>query len=97
MLPLIVMTQLCSKLDIIQFSQYSSYRPQRSWGKVIFSQASVILSTGRGACGGVCVVAGGMHGCQGVRGGVRGGGGCAWWGHASLLAGRVWDMTRYGE
>ena len=22
------------------------YRPQRSWGKVIFSQASVILSTG---------------------------------------------------
>ena len=24
------------------------YRPQRSWGKVIFSQASVILSTGGG-------------------------------------------------
>ena len=24
------------------------YRPQRSWGKVIFSQASVILSTGEG-------------------------------------------------
>ena len=35
------------------------YRPQRSWGKVIFSQASVILSTGGGACvvaGGACVV-----------------------------------------
>ena len=25
------------------------YRPQRSWGKVIFSQASVILSTGGGS------------------------------------------------
>ena len=25
------------------------YRPQRSWGKVIFSQASVILSTGGSA------------------------------------------------
>ena len=28
------------------------YRPQRSFGKVIFSQASVILSTGWGACSG---------------------------------------------
>ena len=27
----------------------SHYRPQRSWGKVIFSQASVILSTGGSA------------------------------------------------
>ena len=26
-----------------------NYRPQRSWGKVIFSQASVILLTGDGA------------------------------------------------
>ena len=26
---------------------YVFYRPQRSWGKVIFSQASVILFTGR--------------------------------------------------
>ena len=26
------------------------YRPPRSWGKVIFSQASVILSTGVGVC-----------------------------------------------
>ena len=31
------------------------YRPQRSWGKVIFSQASVILSTGSGLRG-VCLV-----------------------------------------
>ena len=43
------------------------YRPQRSWGKVIFSQASVILSTGGGgipACiaGGIpaCLAAGGV-------------------------------------
>ena len=27
------------------------YRPQRSCGKVMFSQASVILSTGEGVCG----------------------------------------------
>ena len=27
---------------------FHNYRPQRSWGKVIFSQASVILSTGGG-------------------------------------------------
>ena len=28
--------------------RYNFYRPQRSWGKVIFSQASVILLTGGG-------------------------------------------------
>ena len=33
-------------LQITPFLLY--YRPQRSWGKVIFSQASVILLTGRG-------------------------------------------------
>ena len=47
------------------------YRPQRSWGKVIFSEACVKNSVHRvgrawqwGMCGG-----GGMHGR-----------GCAWWG-----------------
>ena len=35
----------------------SHYRPQQSWGKVMFLQASVILSTGGVAC-----VAGGVHG-----------------------------------
>ena len=30
------------------------YRPQRSWGKVIFSQASVILFTGGGVCLSAC-------------------------------------------
>ena len=34
---------------------FHHYRPQRSWGKVIFSQASVILST----------EGGGMHGLGG--------------------------------
>ena len=56
------------------------YRPQRSWGKVIFSQASVILSTG---------------GLRGYQGGIRGCQGCAWLlgmcvvarGHAWLLGG----------
>ena len=45
------------------------YHPQRSWGKVIFSQAPVILSTGGCALllWGTCVVAGGgMSGCWGV-------------------------------
>ena len=51
------------------------YRPQRSWGKVIFSQASVILLTGgvhgcsggmRGCSRGACVVApGGGEACMG--------------------------------
>ena len=60
-----------------------NYRPQRSWGKVIFSQASVILSTQGGVhgCWGACMVSrghawllGGMHGCGGVCG--LGGGMC---------------------
>ena len=52
-----------------QIGSNFNYRPRRSWGKVIFSQAFVILSTGGGGGawpGGVCM-AGGMHG--------RGGGG----------------------
>ena len=69
------------------------YRPQRSWGKVIFSQASVILLTGgggscgRGACvaegcvhGGGCAWQGGVHGRGGVHGegGMHGEGAVAW-------------------
>ena len=44
------------------------YRPQRSWRKVIFSQASVILSTGRGRCllGGLCLLPGGGSAPRGV-------------------------------
>ena len=38
------------------------YRPQRSWGKVIFSQVSVILSTG---AGGGCLVPGSGGVCAG--------------------------------
>ena len=42
-----------------EFGSYSCYHPQRSWGKVIFSQASVILlkggMRGRGCmAGGMC-------------------------------------------
>ena len=62
----------------------SYYRPQRSWGKVIFSQASVILSTG----GGVCVAGGG--GVRG-RGGMHGWGvwqgGCTWQEEGVCMAG----------
>ena len=54
------------------------YRPQRSWGKVIFSQASVILSRGE-ACvvarGSMCGCQGGMHGC---REACVVAGGCVW-------------------
>ena len=57
------------------------YRPQRSWGKVIFSEACVhILSTGEVYMvgpGGACVVALGGHGCSrgcvcGCSGGMHG-------------------------
>ena len=62
----------------VYFSSWSFYRSQRSWGKVIFSEACVKNSVHRvrgrawqGAC-----VAGGMRG----RGGCVAGGGvrCAW-------------------
>ena len=53
-------TQLSLLTHFTNASSYF-YRPQRSWGKVIFSQASVILSTGMGACsGGVCLLQGGL-------------------------------------
>ena len=61
----------------------SYYRPQRSWGKVIFSEACVKNSVHRGGVcgrGGVCV-AGAGHVWQGGRawqGGVHGGGGSTW-------------------
>ena len=46
------------------------YRPQRSWGKVIFSEACVNNSVHRG---GVCGCSGGMRGfIQGVHGFIRG-------------------------
>ena len=45
-------------------SEYDFYRPQRSWGKVIFSEACVNNSVHRGVCvvaWGACVVALGGH------------------------------------
>ena len=58
------------------------YHPQRSWGKVMFLQASVILLTGGGMRG--CRGEGGMRGCQG---GVCGHWGCAWLLGACVVAG----------
>ena len=60
------------------------HRPQRSWGKVIFSQASVILSTG--GCGGAC--SGGGAWSRGVPGpgGVSALGGSAQRGAPGVLA-----------
>ena len=73
----------------LSLQKLNIYRPQRSWGKVIFSQASVILSTGGRAWlwGGVwgvvarehawlpggCIIPGGL--CI-VVGGMHGCGGC---------------------
>ena len=45
--------------NILDTKSKSYYRPQRSWGKVIFSQASVILSTGGGIP--ACLAAGGCY------------------------------------
>ena len=60
------------------------YRPQRSWGKVMFLHVCVILFTG-----GPCVVAGG---CVWLLGGVHGCWGACMvaGGHAWLLGGCVW-------
>ena len=54
----------------IMFGTLSSifYRPQRSWGKVIFLQASVILLTGGGLVPGGCLVLGGVCSCGGPWG-----------------------------
>ena len=62
------------------------YRPQRSWGKVIFSQASVILLTGGEGGGGVCgavlaCIAGGTPAC--LAAGL--GGVCYWEGGCLVL------------
>ena len=37
------------KINLPKLHVHHYYRPQRSWGKVIFSQASVILFTGGGS------------------------------------------------
>ena len=58
-----------SSRDTVRYRCY--YRPQRSWGKVIFPQASVILSTGGAWSRGVCS----WGGCL-VWGVVPGPGGC---------------------
>ena len=69
--------------SLVHFCVVVFYRPQRSWGKVIFSEACVNNSVHRG---GACMVApGGMHGCTG--------GGRVWlhWGgHAWLHWGDAW-------
>ena len=48
------------------------YRPQRSWGKVIFSEACVNNSVHRGGGGSAWLLPGGVHGCSQGKGGMRG-------------------------
>ena len=59
------------------------YRPQRSWGKVIFSEACVKNSVHGGGCR-AYVAAGGMHG----KGACMAGGAC-------VAGGHVWQILRY--
>ena len=72
------------------------YRPQRSWGKVIFSQVSVILLTGGvpppgrgGAFSGGCLLGGGAssRGCLLPEGGGASSRGCLLWEVCLLPAG----------
>ena len=75
------------------------YRPQRSWEKAIFSQASVILSTGGGVSGcwgGACMVA---RKCAWLPGACMVAGGHAWlWEGACMVAGgHAWGTMRYGQ
>ena len=69
--------------------QPSFYRPQRSWGKVIFSEACVNNSVHRGGVHGCS--GGGVHGCTrgGMHGFIRG---CMvlFGGHAWFYSGGVW-------
>ena len=77
------------------------YRPQRSWGKVIFSQASVILFTGGGHAwlpGGHAWLQGGhawlWGACMVAWGGMHG----CMGGHVWLQGGmRAWDTIRYSQ
>ena len=62
------------------------YRPQRSWGKVIFSEVCVKNSVhGGGGC-----MAGGMHGRGCMAGGMHGRRVCMVVGHA-WQTGRAWQ------
>ena len=67
--------------SLVQPIKVNNYRPQRSWGKVIFSQASVILSaegsllpTGVPAPGGACSGGACSGGLPAPGGGARSGG-----------------------
>ena len=62
---------------------YYIYRPQRSWGKVIFSQASMILSTGGGSS-------------RGGGGACSWGGVCSWGGLQAHTQGGIWGGSGPG-
>ena len=97
--------------SVVNWSSFESdsavmdyYRPQRSWGKVIFSEACVNNSVHRGGhawlLGGHTLLLGGMHGCTGggMRSFIRGAcvvlfGGHAWFhsrGMRGFIGGHVW-------
>ena len=77
------------KLLIFHFVLCYVYRPQRSWGKVIFSQASVILLIGGGGAIPACIagdipacLAAGLQKGGSAPGGISAPGGCLLWGVA---------------
>ena len=80
-------------------TEHNFYRPQRTWGKVIFSQASVILSRGGGLPG--PRVGGGWSWGGLLSGGWSGPRGCLFWGclvQGGLLPGGclVWGVSGLG-
>ena len=85
---------MLTHLFIVFFSIVSFYyRPQRSWGKVIFSQACDSVHRGGAWSGGVGAWSRGVglvQGCVSGPGGVPGLGGCAW-SRGCLVPGGAWS------
>ena len=78
---------LTSRWPALHLSHFDFYRPQRSWGKVIFSEVCVKNSVHKG---------GGMCGRGGMHGGGMHGRGHVWWGHAWQGAYMVGGMCGRG-
>ena len=94
---------LTSRWPALHLSHFDFYRPQRSWGKVIFSEVCVKNSVHKGGHvwqGGPCMVGACMAG--GMYSGGMHGRGHAWWG--ACVAGVACmphmpplDTMRYGQ
>ena len=88
------------KLLIFHFVLCYVYRPQRSWGKIIFSQASVILLIGGGGLSQHALQVISQHALQQVSrrggsapGGISAPGGCLLWGVAFCYGLLSWSSV----